>query len=123
MKRKTVESAGQETEKVIGSGEKLTIETTADFAERIRNGLAEAKTVAIEFEPEVQLDVTALQLFCSACMTATAEGKNFIYRGSLPKALLDLAAAAGVEKHGYCKNNNPSCFYQFAGGSTWKSCL
>ena len=40
MKKQTLKSAEQE--RIVGSGEKLTIETTADFAQRIRKELAEA---------------------------------------------------------------------------------
>lgn len=106
---------GSHTEKVIASGDVLTIETTADFARQIREGLAAADTVVVEFEETVVVDITALQLFCSACLTATAMGKHFIHRGTLPQSLLDLAAAAGSEREDNCKNNNMSCFRKFGG--------
>jgi anti-anti-sigma regulatory factor len=101
--------------RVIPSGDRLTVETIADFAERIRSGMAEANTVIIEFAENVELDITALQVFCSACRTASAAGKQFLYRGPLPETLLHLAATAGSERHDYCKTNNPSCFRQFGG--------
>jgi anti-anti-sigma regulatory factor len=111
----------RDSEMVISSGEQLTIETTAEFVQRLRKGLAEVSTVVIEFEPGVVLDLTALQVFCSACKTAKAEGKNFIHRGPPPKALLDLASAAGSERHEHCANNNISCFRQFGGMEKWES--
>lgn len=101
--------------RVIPSGDRLTVETIADFAENIRRGLAEANTVIIEFAEDVDLDITALQVFCSACQTAAAAGKQFLYRGPLPDTLLHLAATAGSERHDYCKTNNPSCFRLFGG--------
>jgi len=118
MKKQTLKSAEQE--RIVGSGEKLNIETTADFAQCIRKELAEATTVVVEFEPGVEMDITALQVFCSACKTATAEGKQFSYRKPIPKALIDLAVAAGSERHDHC-NNNPSCFRQFGGITQWQS--
>jgi hypothetical protein len=102
-------------ERVISSGERLTIETIGDFAQQLRSALAEAGTVVIEFDENLELDITALQVFCSACQTATAAGKKFIHRGPLPASLTILATAAGTERHEHCKNNNPSCFRQFGG--------
>lgn len=99
MKRQIPSRTQQDTEAVIASGERLTIETTAEFVQSIRRGLAGATTVVLEFKPDVEVDITALQVFCAACKTAAAEGKKFIYRGSLPPVLLDLAAAAGAELH------------------------
>jgi hypothetical protein len=102
-------------ERVISSGDRLTIETIADFAQQIRNGLAEATTVVVEFGENVEMDITALQVFCSACQTAAAAGKKFMYRGPLPQTLLHLAAAAGSERHDHCKIDNLSCFRKFGG--------
>lgn len=120
MKRYTVSGSGSESEVVIASGDCLTVETTTDFSQLILRGLAEENIVAIEFEPSLTIDITALQMFCSACSKATAEGKKFIHRGPPPQALLDLAAAAGSERHEHCINNNTSCFRQFGGEATWE---
>ena len=121
MEQSTQNNAGKDGEVIISSGDRLTIETTSEFAQRIRQGLAEAGTVIIEFEPDVELDITALQLFCSACTKATAEGKRFIHRGAAPRALLDLVEAAGSERNEHCRNNNMLCFRQFGGSGKWES--
>ncbi len=102
-------------ERVISSGDRLTIETIADFVQQIRSGLGEAATVIVEFRENVEMDITALQVFCSACQTAAAAGKKFVYRGPLPQTLVHLAAVAGSERHDYCKIDNPSCFRKFGG--------
>jgi anti-anti-sigma regulatory factor len=102
-------------ERIINSGARLTIETIADFAQQLRSALAETTTVVIEFSENVEMDITALQVFCSTCQTARAAGKNFMYRGPLPPTLLQLAAAAGSERHDYCAVDNPSCFRKFGG--------
>ena len=111
----------QPVECVIATGPRLTIETVADFQQRIRQGLNEAMTVVLEFDPELELDITALQLFCSACKTAAAEGKRFTYRGQPPKALLDLIVAAGAERHDHCVNNDSTCFRKIGGLEKWQS--
>ncbi len=102
-------------ERIINSGARLTIETIADFAQQLRSALAEANTVVIEFSEDVEMDITALQVFCSTCQTAQAAGKKFMYRGPLPPTLLQLAAAAGSERHDFCAVDNTSCFRKFGG--------
>lgn len=115
MAQNTLNGNKEGTAKVIGSGARLTIETIDGFAQLLRDGLAEAETVIIEFEGDVEIDITALQLFCSACKTAAALEKKIIHRGPLPQSLLSLAEAAGSERQEDCNNNNMSCFRQFGG--------
>lgn len=121
MEQMAQKNSQHDTERVIGSGARLTIETIAAFVQLIQKGLAETTTVVIEFEPDVEMDITALQVFCSACRTAEAEGKQFIHRGLLPKALLDLGTAIGSERHEQCKINNEFCFRKLGGMEQWKS--
>ena len=111
----------QTNEIVISSGSRLTIETIAEYIQRIRAGLDEAETVVLEFDPDVEMDITALQVFCSACKTAAAVGRRCIYRGPMPQALLDLSVAAGAERHKSCKNHNEFCFRQLGGTNTWEN--
>jgi hypothetical protein len=111
----------QETESVVSSGDRLTIETIGDFIQSLRQGLNEARTVLVEFNPDVELDMTALQVLCSACKTAAAEGKNFKYRGLFPQALQELSVAAGAERHEHCSIDNTSCFRQLGGATTWEN--
>lgn len=115
MKQPKQSSPGSETERIINSGDRLTIETIADFAQLISQGLKEVGSVVIEFKPDVELDITALQVFCAACKKATAEGKKFIHRGPLPKALSELVQAVGAVRHEPCENDNNFCFCQFEG--------
>jgi anti-anti-sigma regulatory factor len=111
----------QAKEIVINSGERLTIETIAGFIQRIHQALALSDTIVIEFQQDVEMDITALQVFCSACSSATAEGKQFLHRGPPPKILLELATAAGSERCTHCNNNNISCFRQFGGTQQWQN--
>jgi len=102
-------------ETTINSGERLTIETIGDFAGRIRQSLGEKDTVFIEFDKNVELDITALQVLCSACRTAAAAGKKVMCRGHLPDSLGQLAATAGSERHDHCKIDSTSCFRKLGG--------
>lgn len=117
MEQTTLGSSRQEGgEVLITSGGRLTIEETTEFAKLIRTGLAEAKGVAVRFASELEADITVLQVLCSACKTAAAEGKTFSCHGAIPKALVDLVAAAGAERHGVCKQNNDGLCSWFGGG-------
>lgn len=101
-------SVRQDNERVIRSGVRLAIDSIADFLDLIRQALTKTTTttIAIEFEPNMEMDITALQVFCSGCKSAAAQGKRFIHRGRLPQTLLALLAAAGAEHLKPCCNNN-----------------
>jgi len=102
---------------VLDSGPQLTIETIGDFAAKVRAALAEADTVAVAFPAAVELDITALQLFCSACKTAGAAGKSFTYHGTLPEALYRLAAESGAARNDKCAIDSSACFRKIGGFS------
>lgn len=103
-------------ERVISSGDKLTIETAAAFARLIRKELSEASsTLVLEFSESVEMDITALQVLCSACKTATAEGKKIAYRGRLPELLQALTPVTGSKNSEPCSDSSISCFRQFEG--------
>lgn len=102
---------------ILDSPAQLTIETIGDFAAKVRTAISERTALAIRFPAIVELDITALQLFCSACKTAGEAGKSFTYHGPLPEALLSLAAASGAERQGKCTINHSACFRKTGGSS------
>jgi len=110
----------KETALTINVGSRLSIETIADFAQQIRTGLNEADEVLVAFEPDVEIDVTALQVFCAACKTAAAEGKHFACSSPLPRSLRDLIAATGSERHEHCSVNSSACFRRPEGEIIWE---
>jgi anti-anti-sigma regulatory factor len=101
----------------ITSGDRLTIETAADFARVVRESLNSSHLVAIEFEPAMEIDITGLQILCSACRSAANSGKIFVYRGLQPQALTDLITSSGAERSTICKHNNNSTCIWFGGAS------
>jgi anti-anti-sigma regulatory factor len=102
---------------ILDSPAQLTIETIGDFAAKVRTAISERTAVAIRFPATVELDITALQLFCSACKTAGEAGKSFSYHGPLPEALLSLTAASGAERHDRCAIDSSACFRKIGGSS------
>ena len=117
--RLRMEQRTMNNENILTTGDRLTIETIAEFIGRLRKGLDAATTVFLKFDPQMEMDITALQALCSACKTAAAEGKQLIPRGSPPQALLDLVVAAGAESHEGCSIDTTSCFRQFGGTNKW----
>lgn len=108
-------SCRENGEIIITSGDRLTIENAADFSRIIRESLDSSKNVAVEFEPSVELDITGVQVLCSACKSAAAGGKSFSYHGPQPKALAEIIISSGAERHAVCKHNNDSTCIWFGG--------
>jgi anti-anti-sigma regulatory factor len=102
---------------IITSGGRLTIETAADFARLAREALESSNNVTIEFEPAVDIDITGMQILCSACRSAAEGGKLFSYHGPQPPALADIITSSGAERHAICKHNNDSTCIWFGGGN------
>ncbi|RJX26206.1 MAG: hypothetical protein C4531_16010 [Desulfurivibrio sp.] len=119
MENQTLSSTSREDGSIIiSSGKRLTIETAADFTQRIQKALSSAVSVAVTFDAGVEVDITALQVLCSACKTAAAEeGKTFSYCGELPRALVDLITTCGAGFHGLCKQNNSRICIWFGDGT------
>jgi len=108
-------SVRENGEIIVTSGDRLTIENAADFARIVKDALSESQKVMIEFEPDVEIDITGMQILCAACKNAATGGKTFSYLGLQPNALADIIAASGAERHAVCKHNNDSTCIWFGG--------
>ena len=100
---------------IITGGDRLTIENAAEFLRILKEALEASPNVSIEFEPAVKIDITGVQILCSACKSAANSGKTFSYHGPQPLALTDLIATCGAERHVVCKHNNDSTCIWFGG--------
>ena len=110
-------SVRENGEIIVTSGDRLTIENSADFSRIIREALEVSDHVAVEFEPSVEIDITGVQILCSACKSAANGGKLFSYHGPQPQALADIIASSGAERHVVCKHNNDSTCIWFGGAN------
>lgn len=105
-------SVRENGEIVVTSGDRLTIESAAEFSRVINEALMASKNVTLEFESALEIDITGLQVLCSSCKSAANSGKVFASRGQQPQTLIDLIAASGSERHSVCKyNNNSNCIW------------
>ena len=91
---------------IITSGDRLTVDNAGAFSGLVREALDASRSVAVEFEPEVEIDITGVQILCSACKNAAAGGNSFSYHGPLPPSLADIIIACGAERHAACRHNN-----------------
>jgi anti-anti-sigma regulatory factor len=108
-------SVRENGEIIITSGERLTIENAADFVRIVREAFEASTTVAFEFEPSVEIDITGVQILCSACKSAAQNGATFLFRGAAPQGFADIIASSGAGRHTLCKHNNNSACIWFGG--------
>ncbi len=108
-------SVRESGEIIITSGTRLTIENASEFSRLASEALEASNNVAIEFEPTVEIDITGVQILCSACKSAASNGKTFSFQGPQPQALADIIAKSGAERHTVCKHNNDSTCIWFGG--------
>ena len=108
-------SVRENGEIIITSGSRLTIENAAEFSRITREALEASRNVSIEFEPDVDIDITGVQILCSACKSASESAATFSYHGLQPQALSDIIAMSGAERRAVCKHNNDTTCIWFGG--------
>lgn len=105
-------SVSENGDTIVTSGVRLTIETAGDFSKILRESLETSNNVVLEFDTEVEIDITAIQILCSACKSAASSGKTLSFSGLRPQSLLDLITISGVGRNAICKyNNNSTCIW------------
>jgi anti-anti-sigma regulatory factor len=116
MDKKTLSAMSREDGSIIiSSGGDLTIANAALFVGCIWDALATSRQVVIEFDADVEVDVTTLQVLCSACKTAAATGRTLAHQGPGTKSLRRLSATAGAERLDRCRHNNDNPCIWFGG--------
>jgi len=90
----------------------LTIERSGEFRQTLADALAGAQRVVLDVGQLHDIDITALQLICSACKTAAAADKVFTFAGQLPACLIELKDGIGTCQNSPCsQNGNTSCLW------------
>ena len=101
---------------VISSGDRLTTETITEFIHQVHQAMQAADSIIIEFQQDVEMDITALQLLCTLYKTAADAGRHLSHRGPVPKMILELTTDTGFERCEHCINHKHSCLRQFHRG-------
>jgi ABC-type transporter Mla MlaB component len=90
---------------VIKAAGRINIEMIAEMHHMLLVALCEAEKVQLDFQEVEEMDITALQILCSACKTAAVQKRPFTSLGELPECLGRLAKVSGVHRNGICKHN------------------
>jgi anti-anti-sigma regulatory factor len=96
----------------------LTLPNAAELKRILIKALINADAVMIQFDDVQELDLSCLQLLCSAHRSAVRLKKQIQFKGSLPKILQEMADAAGYLRLKGCQlDSEKSCFWIGAGGA------
>ena len=89
---------------------RLNIEVAAEIHRMVFVALCEAEKVQFDAQQVEEMDITVLQILCSACKTAAVQRRSFTSHGDLPECLSRLVKESGVVRNGICKHNaDQSC--------------
>lgn len=90
----------------------LTVNHAAEIRKALLEALKAADLVAIDAGNVKNVDISGLQLLCSAHRTAAECGKRITYAGKLPGAFLKAAEEAGYERLAGCRFDcKQNCFW------------
>jgi anti-anti-sigma regulatory factor len=93
-------------------GETLTIETCAEFKQALSNALDTALQVVLDAHQLKQVDITSLQLICSACKSASSRNRSFIFGDDIPNCIETLRTVIGANQSSLCNNKRTeSCIW------------
>ena len=81
-------------------------ELTLDSVNRLKTSLSDLlsgyRSIEVEFRDFSHIDLSGLQILCSAHKSAVKQGKSLILTGELPEAVKTLARDAGFYRHKGC---------------------
>lgn len=90
----------------------LTIEGAAELQKAFAGVVSAAPRVALDLRQLEDLDMTILQMLCSACKTAAADKRSLVIEGELPACLKALNVGIGAHMAAPCHhNNNETCIF------------
>lgn len=105
----TLNDAGQLT---ITIGGRLAIDTAATLKDFLLEQLPAATCIRLDTCSLEEIDLTGMQLLCSACWTAQSENKTFQFSGTPAPCLTTAINNLGFQDHKICKHNaDISCIW------------
>ena len=98
--------------KVLNLKGELTIVNSSELRDILRDALSTSKNVELNLENITDVDLSFLQLLCSAHRTSLKSEKSFSIHGSYPEVLSEAARDAGFPLPKGCKLDcNNSCLW------------
>ncbi len=96
----------------------LTLPNAAELRTMLIKALIDADAVTVRFGSLEDLDLSCLQLFCSAHRSAVRLKKQLRFDGTLPRILQDAAEAAGYSRLKGCHlDSEKSCLWVTVAGA------
>ncbi len=96
----------------------LTLQNAAELRTMLIKAIIDTDTVAIRFGAVQDVDLSCLQLLCSAHRSAVRLNKLIQFAGDLPKTLLDTADVAGYSRLKGCQlDKGQSCLWVAVAGA------
>lgn len=91
---------------------RLCIDTTPELLELLRTTLPTAQKVRLDVSNLAEIDLTGMQLICSACRTALVDKHSFNFSGSLAPCIQEAISTVGLQRHTVCKHDaNLPCIW------------
>jgi anti-anti-sigma regulatory factor len=88
----------------------LNIENVSDLHAAFVESFEAFPTVALNASDVKSLDLTVIQIICSACKTAAARNLSFTLEEQLPECLTALGSTVGAQIGAIChQNKNAAC--------------
>jgi len=105
----TLNDAGQLT---ITIGGRLAIDTTAALKDFLLEQWPASKSIRLDSSALEEIDLTGMQLLCSACYTALSENRSFRFSGKPAPCIAQGVDNLGFQDHKLCKHNaSISCIW------------
>ena len=84
---------------------RLAIDTVADLLAIFKEQIPAAAKVRLNAAEVTEVDLTGLQLICSACRAASQSEKKFDFSGPVSAAMHAAIADVGLKRYTVCKHN------------------
>lgn len=84
---------------------RLAIDTAPTLLELFTTQMPAAQKIRLSVSSLEEIDLAGMQLICSACRTALAEGKSFNFRDTLPPCVQEAINVIGLKRYTTCKHN------------------
>lgn len=90
-------------EGLLNADGELTIQQAADFKDTLTKAISEVDRLEINFDKVTEVDITCLQILCSAHKTCVKVNKELSITGRQSEVLKEAIKYAGYERHKCCK--------------------
>lgn len=84
---------------------RLAIDTAPELLALLRAQMPPVQKTRLDVAALAEVDLAGMQLICSACRTALAEGHAFNFSSGLAPCIQEAIGAVGLQRHTTCKHN------------------